>query len=324
MMVSVVSFSQFLADVRGAADSEDRFDRLFTGRGRLCRHVDGELIVDLNTEPIEELEICGIDVDAFITHCLRNVPLLPDDRVRFHLSPPFSTGMTRLDYGTYEHNNTKMAVKNYHHTLLFTMEGQCHLDIHIVFPNMNELGVEMNNDATVLDSVYQAKFVNELFLPAVKVCKKRAFSSYNRCGGSYEQSAARGVFNPLATFLQTEELPDIIELMRDMVREKESLAIFRHFRFVLSAFGFKAPLREVTYRSVLSKMIDWSNLSPVHVRVDIALNFFAVSAVENRPIISFLKEEFCSAAGKLFGGEGTTAESHGMCLGRFGGMSALL
>ncbi|KAG2193713.1 hypothetical protein INT47_013181 [Mucor saturninus] len=69
-------------------------------------------------------------------------------------------------------------------------------------------------------------------------------------------------------------------------------------------------------------MIDWSNLSPVHVRVDIAMNFFAVSAVENRPVISFVKEEFCSAAGKLFGGEGTTSESHDMCLGRFGGMSA--
>ncbi|KAI7887582.1 uncharacterized protein EV154DRAFT_554537 [Mucor mucedo] len=97
--------------------------------------------------------------------------------------------------------------------------------------------------------------------------------------------------------------------------------MFRHFRFVLSAFGFKAPLRRLTHTAILSNMIDWHQLAAVQTRVDIGLNFFAVSDDDNRPIISFLKEEFCSVAGELFGGEGTVSECQNMCLGRFGGMS---
>ncbi|KAI7887579.1 uncharacterized protein EV154DRAFT_520702 [Mucor mucedo] len=97
--------------------------------------------------------------------------------------------------------------------------------------------------------------------------------------------------------------------------------MFRHFRFVLSAFGFKAPLRRLTHTAILSNMIDWHQLAAVQTRVDIGLNFFAVSDDDNRPIISFLKEEFCSVAGELFGGNGTVSECQNMCLGRFGGMS---
>ncbi|KAI7874076.1 uncharacterized protein EV154DRAFT_569811 [Mucor mucedo] len=231
-------------------------------------------------------------VDAFITYGLRDIPLLPDNRVRFYLSPPFSTRITRLDYGTYEHHNFKMPVKDYHHTLLFTMDGQCHLEIHIIFPNMKELGVEMDSDASVLDSFHQAKFANELFLPAVKVSKDRVPSAYNRCGSSYEQSAARGVHNALSLTLWTEELSDIVDIMRDMVREKQSLAMFRHFRFVLSAFGFKAPLRRFSHTAILSNMIDRNQLAAVQTRVDIGLNIFAVSDDDNH-----------------------------MSLGRFGGMS---
>ncbi|KAI7873081.1 uncharacterized protein EV154DRAFT_556426 [Mucor mucedo] len=44
---------------------------------------------------------------TLVTDYLRTVPLLPDNRVRFFLCPPFDTGITRLDYGTYEHHNKK-------------------------------------------------------------------------------------------------------------------------------------------------------------------------------------------------------------------------
>ncbi|KAI7888066.1 uncharacterized protein EV154DRAFT_594652 [Mucor mucedo] len=201
------------------------------------------------------------------------------------------------------------------------MDGQCHLEIHIIFPNVKELGVEMDSDASVLDSFHQAKFANELFLPAVNVSKDRAPSAYNRCGSSYEQSAARGVHNALSLTLWTEELSDIVDIMRDIVREKQSLAMFRHFRFVLSAFGFKTPLRRFSHTAILSNMIDWNQLAAVQTRVDIGVNFFAVSDDDKRPIISFLKEEFCSVTGELFGGNGTVSECQDMCLGRFGGMS---
>ncbi|KAI7891927.1 uncharacterized protein EV154DRAFT_562778 [Mucor mucedo] len=112
-------------------------------------HVHDEVLIVNSTDFVEELEICDVNVDAFITHGLRDIPLLPDNCVRFYLSPPFSTRITRLDYGTYEHHNFKMPVKDYHHTLRFTMDGQCHLEIHIIFPNMKELGVEMRTETSI-------------------------------------------------------------------------------------------------------------------------------------------------------------------------------
>ncbi|KAG2193080.1 hypothetical protein INT47_008905, partial [Mucor saturninus] len=279
-----------------------------------------DIFVDMNL-PISELVICETNVDAFISNCLRDIPVKTSNRMRLFLSPGYNTAMTRLDFGYYQFNNEKKPVKDYHHCLLMEMQGQALLQVHVIFPNMTELGLNLDSNSMALESELQKKFIDKLFLPACKAVLPE--SAYNRCGGSYAESVSRGLFNSIAnTSVSSDSLAAVVEAMRHLVRENQSLAMFRHFRFVMSAFGFKAPFDGENYEEILPNMLAWNQLNPRKVQVDIGVNFFVRGAGPLAPLklVTFLKEEFVTFAGELVGGDSTVSKPMDMALGRFGGL----
>ncbi|KAG2213839.1 hypothetical protein INT47_001108 [Mucor saturninus] len=186
---------------------------------------------------------------------------------------------------------------------------------------MTELGLNVDSDSMALEPELQKNFIDKLFLPACKAVLPE--SAYNRCGGSYAESVSRGLFNSNSnTSVSSDSLAAVVEAMRHLVRENESLAMFRHFRFVLSAFGFKAPFNGENYKAILPNMLAWDQLNPRKVKVDVGVNFFVRGAgpLGEWKVMTFLKEEFMTFAGELVGGEATLSKPMDMALGRFGGL----
>ncbi|KAI7890821.1 uncharacterized protein EV154DRAFT_481811 [Mucor mucedo] len=186
---------------------------------------------------------------------------------------------------------------------------------------MTELGLNLDSDSMALQPSMQKLFVDKLFLPACKVVLPE--SVYNRCGGSYAESVSRGLFKSRANnSIPSNSLSAVVAIMRELVREDQSLAMFRHFRFKMTSFGFKAPFDGDNYSDILPNMLDWSRLSPNKVKVDVGVNFFVRGAGPLGPLklVTFLKEEFVTFAGELVGGDTTVSKPMDMGLGRFRGL----
>ncbi|KAG2192719.1 hypothetical protein INT47_012056 [Mucor saturninus] len=140
------------------------------------------------------------------------------------LGPGYNTAMTRLDFNYYQFSNEKKHVKDYPHCLLLEMQGQAPLQVNVIFPNMTELGLNLDSDPMALEPELQRTFIDKLFLPACKAVL--AEIAYNRCGGSYAESLSRGLFNFHAnTSMSSEDLSAVVEAMLDLVRENQSLAM---------------------------------------------------------------------------------------------------
>lgn len=127
--------------------------------------------------PISELVICETNVDAFISYCLRDIPVKTFNRMRLFLIPLYDTAMTCLDFGYYQFNNEYKPVKDYPDCFLMEMQGQALLQVHVSFPNMTELGLNLDSDSMALEPELQKKFIDKLFLPACKLFSRRALTT---------------------------------------------------------------------------------------------------------------------------------------------------
>ncbi|KAI7890965.1 uncharacterized protein EV154DRAFT_509588 [Mucor mucedo] len=310
-------FAEFVEKCAAATSMTERLDLMFNGQITTIDNVQKKIIVDLETD-CDSPTLCEVNIDAFISYPLKELPIMPKTRWKLSLSPNWKHALTRLDFGHFTFRGERDYVKNYPHTLLLEAFSEACMNIHVLFPNMKKMKLGVSNARRMLGSAAQKTFTDRLLVPAIRrvlICSRA-----NRSGGSYGEAIGTGFHMTVPKFLLGSELKLLVQSMRDIAKESADLAPYRHFVFVVSSFGFKSPIYGPDYTSILDTMVDWSQLDPQRCLVDIGLNLFAESE-DGRPLVSFVKDEKVQAMGKRFGGPTIKTDFYGMSLGSFGGFS---
>ncbi|KAI7863202.1 uncharacterized protein EV154DRAFT_489099 [Mucor mucedo] len=302
-----MTFSEFVQKCSAATTLTDRLALMFNG-------------VTYTRENCSDPTICEINIDAFISHASKVVPIKPKTRVKLFLSPHWGTALNRLEFGSFTFCGDKDYIKNYPHTLLFELSSEALMKIHIVFPNMKQKNLGMQGRKRILSAGCQRKFTDKLLLPALK--RLLSNSAYNRSGATYGQSIGTGFHATIPRFLFGSDVPVLVHHMREIARESLELAQFRHFVFVCSSFGFKCPIYGDDHLSILDTMLDWSLLDASKCLIDIGINFYAESKLGSHAI-TFVKAEHCYSLGSLFAGSSAKTKLMNMTLGTFGGIKAV-
>lgn len=95
--LDVMSFPRYVKKCAAAQSLTEKINFFFHGTG-IENGVEKPLVFDTDAEAAD-IWVSELNVDAFISKCLRDIPLLPRTRALIRLSPRFETAIYRFDYG---------------------------------------------------------------------------------------------------------------------------------------------------------------------------------------------------------------------------------
>ncbi|KAI7870075.1 uncharacterized protein EV154DRAFT_487872 [Mucor mucedo] len=247
-----------------------------------------KIIVNLETD-WDSPTLCEVNIDALISYPLKELKIMTKTRLKLSLSPNWKQAMTRLDFGYLTFRGERDSVKNYPHTLLLETFSEACMNIHVLFPNMKKMNLGVSNPRRMLGTALQKTFTDRLLIPAIRrvlICSRA-----NRSGRSYGEAIGTGFHMTVRKVLLGSELRLLVN-----------------------------PMYGPDYTSILVTMVDWPQLDTQSCLVDIGLNLFAESE-DDRPLVSYVKEEKVESMGKRFGDPSIKTDYYGLSLDSFGGFS---